>query len=127
MARWNMTRLSEVRGKDIYSAENEKIGSIRDIYYDENSGDPGWVGVGTGFLGMSEKVVPVESLTPMGEHFMVPFTRDKIKDEPEFDVEGDYISARDELKLCEHFGLTGQTERRSRVLRYGETYSDRRS
>jgi hypothetical protein len=123
--RWNITTLSEVRDREIVSRDGEKIGTIRDIYYDDFTQEPEWVSVGTGFLGMSEKVVPVEVLQAEGDRFRVPFTKDKIKEEPEFNLEDGRLRSDDEVKLCRHFGLSGDGNRTTRVLRYGETYKDR--
>jgi sporulation protein YlmC with PRC-barrel domain len=120
-----MTTLTEVRDKDVFSSDGEKVGTIRDIYYDEQSSEPEWVGVGTGFLGMSEKVVPVEALEPTGDHYRVPYTKDQIRDEPDFNIEDGCLLNEDEARLWSHFGLTGQHPSTTRVLRHGEQFNRR--
>jgi len=119
---WNMSDLTELRDKDIYSSDGEKIGSVKDIFYDDSSGDPEWVGVGTGFLGLKERVVPVAELMPSGDRLVVPFTKDKIEHEPDFDTKDERILDDDETKLCIYFGMTGHASHQTRVLRYGQEY-----
>ena len=119
---WTMKTLTEVRDKDIFSADGEKIGSVRDIYYDDTTREPEWVGVGTGFLGMQEKLVPVQVLEAEGDHFRVPFTKDQVKDEPDFKLEDGHLSNSDEMKLCRHFGIAGEHSHTTRMLPYDEPY-----
>ena len=120
--RWDMKRLADFRDKDVFSSDGEKIGSVKEIYYDDATAQPEWVALGTGFLGMSTKVVPAESLSFSGESFRVPFTKDKVKNEPDFDTSGDRLDESDEQRLCSYFNLTG-SHRSTRVLRPGDHYA----
>jgi len=119
---WNMRTITDVRDKEIFSSDGEKIGSVRDIYYDDITREPEWVGVGTGFLGMQERLVPVQTLEAEGDHFRVPFTKDHVKDEPDFRLEDGCLGSADEMKLCHHFGLTGEHNHSTRMLPYDEPY-----
>jgi hypothetical protein len=119
--RWDVQTLSDVRGTDVYSADGEKIGSVEEIYYDDQSGEPEWVGLGTGFLGMKRKVVPVEGLRREGDHLQVPFTKERIQNEPEYDFE-EMISNEAESALCSYFGLPGEHQHSTRIYRLGEEY-----
>ena len=117
-----MKNLTNVRDKDVFSSDGEKIGSVKDIYYDDTTREPEWIGVGTGFLGMKEKVVPVENLTQQGDRLVVPFTKDRVQNEPDFDTAEGYIKREDEARLCSYFGLSHDSHQ-LRVLRYGERYT----
>jgi hypothetical protein len=46
-------------GRDAYDPDGEKIGEIRDIYYDDLTDRPEWVGIKTGLFGMKETFVPI--------------------------------------------------------------------
>jgi sporulation protein YlmC with PRC-barrel domain len=122
--RWNMRSLTEVRDKDIFSSDGEKIGSVRDIYYDDTSREPEWIGIGTGFLGMAEKLVPVEVLQTEGDHFRVPFTKEQVKNEPDFDLKDGRLTTEDEMKLARHFGVAGEHNHQTMVLPYGQSYME---
>jgi sporulation protein YlmC with PRC-barrel domain len=123
--RWNMQTISDIRGTDVYSADGEKIGSVKDIYYDETSGTPEWVGLGMGFLGMKHRVIPVEVLTTQGDHLAIPFTKDKVANEPDFEGNDDYLTDEDEMKLVTYFGLTGNHQHATRLMRPDETFGGR--
>ena len=122
MDKWEMKQLTDVRDKDIYSVEGEKIGTVRDIYYDETSRTPEWVGIGTGFLGLKERIVPVDNLTSEGDHLTEPFTKDMVKNEPDFDIEDGHLMSEHESQLYSYFGITGHTEHNVKMLRYGDNY-----
>ena len=127
MNSWDMTTLTGIRGKDIYSSDGEKIGAVKDIFYDENTRTPEWVGVGTGFLGMKERVIPVETLVPEGDHYRTPFTRDRVKEEPDFETTDDRMRDADDQRLTGYFGLVNHTAHMTRVLRSERTTCPSRS
>jgi len=52
-------RFSELKGTEVRSADDAKIGSVNALFCDEQTDEPEWIGLGTGFLGMKEAVVPV--------------------------------------------------------------------
>jgi sporulation protein YlmC with PRC-barrel domain len=118
---WDMQRLSDVRGKDVFSSDGEKIGSVKEIYYNDTQATPEWIGLGTGFLGMKERVIPVETLSHRGEDLYVPYTKDKVQNAPEFEKDGEIIRDTDEDRLCSYFNLT-EPRHSTRVLRPDENY-----
>lgn len=79
-------RVSQLRGKSVKSIEGETTGSIDEIYYDEPSGELEWIGVNTGPLGMRPGVVPFEGARLEPDAVYVPYTKNKVKDGPDFAV-----------------------------------------
>ena len=68
----------DLRGKDVYEAEGQRIGSVEDLYIERKEREVRILEVGTGgFLGMGEKhfLVPVEAVTQV--------TEDRVTIEPE--------------------------------------------
>ena len=122
MNRWDVTSLSYIRGKNIFSSGGEKIGNVKDIFCDDVSGEPEWVGVRTGFLGLKERVVPVELLNMEGARILVPLDKDRIEHEPDFEIKDDHIQDADDMRLSAYFGLSGQHQHSTRILRHGEEY-----
>jgi sporulation protein YlmC with PRC-barrel domain len=60
----------DVRGKDVYDAEGQRIGSVGDLYIDRREREVRFLEVGAGgFLGIGEKrfLVPVEAVTQVAE------------------------------------------------------------
>ena len=68
----------DVRGKDAYDAEGQRIGSVEDLYIDRKEREVRFLEVGAGgFLGIGEKpfLVAVEAVTQV--------TEDRVTIEPE--------------------------------------------
>ena len=68
----------DVRGKDVYDAEGQRIGSVEDLYIERKEREVRFLEVGAGgFLGIGEKrfLVPVEAVTQV--------TEDRVTIEPE--------------------------------------------
>jgi sporulation protein YlmC with PRC-barrel domain len=62
---------NEVRGKVVYDAEGQRIGTVEDLYIDPKERELRFLEVGAGgFLGIGEKhyLVPVEAVTQVAEN-----------------------------------------------------------
>ena len=60
----------DVRGKAVYDAQEQRIGSVEDLYIDRHEREVRFLEVGAGgFLGIGEKplLVPVEAVTQVAE------------------------------------------------------------
>ncbi len=60
----------DLRGKDVYDPEGQRIGSVDELYIDGHEREVRFVEVGAGgFLGIGEKhiLVPVEAITEVAE------------------------------------------------------------
>lgn len=105
-----LDQLEQMQGEAVYSSEGEKIGTVEEVFYDEQSNTPEWIGIGTGFLGTKRVLVPIEGATSGEDGLTVPFAKDQVKDSP--DVDGDEIGQDTEAELYAHYGLA-YSERRS--------------
>ena|SRR5215207_4355570 len=99
--RFKLTKLSELdlpleepwqdtRGLDVYDITDEQIGSVEDLYIDQEARQPRFVVVSAGgFLGVGKKhfLIPAEEVSrDMGEkQVTVTEPRDKVLNSPEFD------------------------------------------
>jgi uncharacterized protein (TIGR02271 family) len=108
--RLTMDRLEEARGLPVYDSAGDKIGKVEDIYYDEQTNQPEWIGIGTGFFGTKRVLVPVQGANLTGEGYTVPYDKDRVKESP--DIDGDEISQETEADLYSYYGLK-YSERRS--------------
>ena len=96
-------QLSEARGVAVYDAAGEKIGAVEEIFYDEQTRQPEWLGIGTGFFGTKRVLVPVQGADMREDGFYVPYAKDQVKDSP--DIDEDEISQETEQQLYAHYGL----------------------
>jgi len=106
----SVDELNEMRGTPVLASDGDKIGSLEEIFYDEQTGKPEWIGVGTGFFGTKRLLVPVEGTNLDGERIIVPYSKQQVQDSP--DIDGDEVSQDTEAALYGHYGL-GYSEQRS--------------
>jgi sporulation protein YlmC with PRC-barrel domain len=93
--------LVEMQGVDVVDANGERIGSLEDVYYDDDTGRAEWIGIGTGIFGLRRRVVPVEGARREGDAIRVPYPKDVVKHSPT--VDGEHIAPELEAQLYEHY------------------------
>jgi uncharacterized protein (TIGR02271 family) len=102
--------LQSAQGTTVYSSDGEKIGSVEEIYVDDQTDRPEWIGLGTGLFGTKRALVPVEGASMREGGVLVPYSKDQVKGSP--DIDADEISQETEAQLYGHYGL-GYSEQRS--------------
>jgi uncharacterized protein (TIGR02271 family) len=102
--------LERLRGAPVRSRDGEQIGSVEQVYVDRDTGQPEWIGIGTGLLRMKRVLVPVQGATTSADGIQVPYDKDHVKASP--DIDEDEISQATERDLASHYGLK-YSERRS--------------
>ena len=105
-----MDELMSARGTPVHSTDGEKIGSVEEIFLDEQTNQPEWIGLGTGFLGKKRALVPVKGAELRRDALYVPYSKDQVTGTP--DIDSDEISQETESELYAHYGLD-YSERRS--------------
>jgi uncharacterized protein (TIGR02271 family) len=105
----NRVRLDEMRGAPVYDNNGDKIGKVEEIYYDQQTRVPEWIGIGTGFFGTKRVLVPVKGAATHDDGLMVPYSKDQVNDSPDIDAEE--ISQETEAELAAFYGLGYSKER----------------
>ena len=105
-----LEQITQVRGTPVYSSDGEKIGKVEEIFIDNDTRQPEWIGLGTGFFGTKRVLVPVTGSRLEGEAFYVPYSKDQVKGAPDIDAED--IAQQTEAELSSYSGLP-YSERRS--------------
>ncbi len=83
--------LQDIRGLDVYDNNGEQIGTVEDLYVDQEAQFPRFLDVGAGgFLGIGKKhfLVPFEEVSRSvseEERVVVRQNRDKVLGSPDFD------------------------------------------
>lgn len=91
--------------RDAYDRTGEKIGTIREIYYDRETGRPEWLTVTTGLFGMKSNFAPITGSTQQDDGLRLDVTEDLLKDAPSIDAE-EQLSDAEEQRLYSHYGIT---------------------
>jgi uncharacterized protein (TIGR02271 family) len=99
-----MTDAYTWHGRDLIGSDGEKIGTVKEIYEDVQTGKPEWGLVSSGFFGTRSHFVPLAGAEPNGESIRVPATKDQVKSAPSIEGEG-RLSEADERKLFEHYNV----------------------
>jgi len=99
------TQVEAVVGATAYDSNGDKIGKVGQLFLDDQTGQPEFVTVNTGLFGTSESFVPVEQATLDGDRLTLPYTKDKVKDAPNVDVDGRHLDESEEQRLYEYYGL----------------------
>lgn len=109
------------RGCRLVDASGDDIGEIVEIYFDEATERPEWIGADVpGALGVRRVVAPVWGSHVSSGHISVPYTRSQVMDSPAGNI---VISAQREAALYEHYGLPYSRDVSSSGLPLGMTAS----
>lgn len=96
--------LDDLDGAKVIGADGEKIGSVSDVYYDAEGGEPQWALVSTGLFGTRSSFVPLLGAEWRHGELLVPFAKDQVQDAPNIDDEGD-LNRNEEAELARHYGM----------------------
>ena len=92
------------REQDLFGSDGEKLGTIEEIYLDNESGEPEWALVTTGMFGTKQSFVPLRDASASDDGVTVPFDKSTVKDSPKMDPDGQ-LSESEEAELYRHYGL----------------------
>lgn len=107
-------------GYPAYDVEGNKIGTIDQIFYDDQSNRPEWVSVTTGFFGTKQAVIPINGSSDFQDGLQVPYTKAQVKDAPHIDTDTP-MTRDDEQALYGHYGYD-YTDSTSTNYGYGKDY-----
>jgi hypothetical protein len=98
--------LATLRDGNVVSASGEKIGSIGQIYLDDQTGEPTFATVNTGLFGLSQSFVPLQGARVQDGDLVVNYDKETVKDAPRIDDDG-ALSPAEEDELYTYYGLGG--------------------
>ena len=90
-------------GRDAVDNDGDKVGAIKDIYLDRQSGEPEWAAVKTGLFGTKVSFVPLEGASAAGDEVRLAYDKATIKDAPNVEADGE-LSPEEESRLYDHYG-----------------------
>jgi len=90
---------------NVIDSDGDKVGTVGQVYLDDQTGQPAWVTVKTGLFGTKETFVPISQAQTQGQDVRVPFDKDTIKGAPNVDVD-QHLSPEDEAELYRYYGLS---------------------
>ena len=103
MSEMTIDEFAALRGAPVYDSAGDKIGQVEEVFYDEQTTQPEWIGIGTGFFGTKRVLVPVAGASAGSDGVTGPHDKAHVKGSP--DVDSDEISQELEAELYEYYGL----------------------
>ena len=91
-------------GGTVVDDDGDKIGKVSQVFLDDQTGEPQWITVSTGFFGTSESFVPLDNATLNGSTVTVPYDKAKVKDAPHHAVDAE-LSVDEEAELYAYYGV----------------------
>jgi stress response protein YsnF len=91
------------RGETVVDRDGEKIGSLKELYLDQDD-RPAWGAVDTGLFGLRQTFVPIVDARPVDGGIQVPFAKEHVKDAPSIEPD-EQLSSDEERRLYRHYEL----------------------
>jgi len=115
------TQVRDLIGSQLVDSNGDKIGKVGQIFLDDQTGQPEWATVNTGFFGSNETFVPLAEADASGQEIRVPYDKAKVKDAPNVDVDGGHLDQSEEAQLYRYYGLDYSENRSDSGLPEGGT------
>lgn len=87
-----------------YDKDGEKLGNVNEVFVDDQSGRPTFVEVNHGLFGMNSSLVPLRGHDFSGDDLKLGFSKDRIKDAPDFDSDKP-LTPEAQSDIFKHYGL----------------------
>jgi uncharacterized protein (TIGR02271 family) len=92
-------------GNEVVDQAGDKVGKVSNIFLDDTTGEPEWLAVSTGMFAKRSSFVPLEGATANGDHLVIGWDKNTVKDAPQVDDDGDgHISPEEEEALYRYYG-----------------------
>jgi sporulation protein YlmC with PRC-barrel domain len=98
--------LAGLSGGNVVTTSGDKIGSIGQIYLDDQTGEPSFVAANTGLLGMSLSLIPLRDATIRDGDVVVGYDKDMVTNAPPLGDDEDGLSRGQEQKLYDYYGIS---------------------
>lgn len=87
-----------------YDKTGDKLGSVKEVFVDEQSGQPTFVEVNHGLFGMNSSLVPLRGHDFTGDELKLAFSKDRIENAPEFDSDKP-LTPEAQADIFKHYDL----------------------
>jgi hypothetical protein len=89
---------------DVVSADGRSIGKLIDVYVNNETGEPEFVLVASGFLHNRLHLAPAEGATRSDDVVALGVTKEAVDKAPHIAADGD-LTTDEERRLYEHYGI----------------------
>jgi uncharacterized protein (TIGR02271 family) len=96
-------QLDAVVGSTAVGADGP-LGTVAEVYLDDDTGRPEWATVRTGMFGTRETFVPLAQADVTGTDLRLPYDKETVKNAPHVGSDG-HLSPAEEDELYRHYGV----------------------
>lgn len=100
----NNVNLETLRNSTVFGNDGEKIGTIGDVYLDDQTQRPTFATVNTGLFGLKETFVPLDQAQQTADGITVPFDKAFVKDAPNIDADGS-LTPEEEQRIYDYYSV----------------------
>jgi hypothetical protein len=97
--------IAEWRGKALVDRDGDKIGKLEDVYVGVETDEPAFGTVKEGVFGRHLTFVPMAGLTIGPDELRIAVSKEKVREAPNIETEGEEMSSEDEAVLYHHYGM----------------------
>jgi uncharacterized protein (TIGR02271 family) len=125
----NNDQIEALNDAEVRSMDDDKIGSVNQVYLEDSTNEPAWVTMKTGFFGGNVSFVPLANASWDGEVLRVPYEKSFVKDSPNLDPDA-HLGPDEEATLYGYYGIeygtggAGYAGNVGAAGRGAETYAD---
>lgn len=99
---------------EVVDRDGSTLGSVGQVYLDDDTGQPAWVTVKTGFFGTNESFVPLQDAEYTDGRVRVPYAKSYVKDAPNMESDA-HLSEAEQDELYRYYnvgsaGMVGQDQ-----------------
>ncbi|MFF4771915.1 PRC-barrel domain-containing protein [Microtetraspora fusca] len=85
----------------------QRLGEVKHVFLDDDTGQPEWLCVKTGLFGTHETFVPIRNADLVEDHVEVPYDKERVKGAPHVDVDaGGHLSVEQERELYRYYDMS---------------------
>lgn len=95
-------RPEDLMDRTAVGPDGDKIGSVGQVYLNDDTGQADWVTVNTGLFGTKEHFVPLQGSHLEGDNLVLPFGKDTVKDSPEIG-DASHLDADEQSSLYSYY------------------------
>ncbi len=98
----NNRKIQDLINATAFDKNGDKLGSVKEVFINDATGQPDFVEVGHGLFGMSSSLVPLRGHRLNGEELQLAFSKDRIQDAPNIDNDAQ-LTEDDQNTIYRHF------------------------
>lgn len=100
----NNRNIQDLLDATAYDNAGEKLGGVKEVFVNDETGQPDFVEVSHGLFGMNSSLVPLRGHRWEGEDLHLAFSKEAIKDAPNIDTDA-HISDSEQATIYRHYNL----------------------